>query len=66
MGLAGLPFRESRERGFLGVPALFGERGYTAVRKNAGWLKSAVFASSFRLSRRDDALGYPEYTLASK
>jgi Uma2 family endonuclease len=39
------------------------ERGYVAVRKNAGWIKSGVFRKSFQLVRRNDALGYPEYTL---
>lgn len=43
-----------------------GERGYGAVRKSAGWLKSTVLGQSFRLSRGDDSLGYPEYTLDVK
>jgi Uma2 family endonuclease len=39
------------------------ERGYVNSRKMAGWLKSGVFGQSFRLSSRNDPLGYPEYTL---
>ena len=43
-----------------------GARGYTAVRPRGGWVKSAVFDRSFRLERRIDALGYPEYALLMK
>jgi Uma2 family endonuclease len=39
-------------------------RGYTATRRQAGWLPSQVFGKSFRLTEGNDALGYPEYTLA--
>ncbi len=39
-------------------------RGYAPVRARGGWVKSAVFGASFRLSRQVDALGYPEYTLS--
>jgi Uma2 family endonuclease len=39
-------------------------KGYVAVRKKAGWVPSAVFGSSFRLTRTTDELGHPEYTLA--
>jgi Uma2 family endonuclease len=38
--------------------------GYTAVRKQGGWLKSRVFGRSFRLSRKLDDAGNPEYSLA--
>ena len=38
--------------------------GYVATRTQAGWLKSAVFGKSFRLSSRPDELGHPEYTLS--
>jgi Uma2 family endonuclease len=38
--------------------------GYVSTRKQGGWMKSAVFGKSFRLTRRKDALGHPEYTLA--
>lgn len=41
-----------------------GPKGYVATRRQGGWLKSAVFDKSFRLTRRGDALGYPAYTLA--
>jgi Uma2 family endonuclease len=39
-------------------------KGYVAIRKQAGWVRSAVFRKSFRLTRGKDALGNPEYTLA--
>jgi Uma2 family endonuclease len=38
-------------------------RGYAPIRKSAGWLKSAVFAKSFRLTRQLDDLGHPDFTL---
>lgn len=41
-----------------------GPKGYAAVRRSGGWLKSVVFGRSFRLTRREDALGMPTYTLA--
>ncbi len=41
-------------------------RGYTPVRKSAGWLKSAVFGKSFRLTRQLDDLGHPDFTLDVK
>jgi Uma2 family endonuclease len=40
--------------------------GYRAAAKREGWVRSAVFGKSFRLSRRLNALGHPEYTLASR
>lgn len=40
-----------------------GARGYVAVRKPGGWMKSEVFGKSFRLVRGKDELGHPEYTL---
>ena len=39
-------------------------KGYTAVRRQSGWLKSSVFNKSFRLTRRFDKQDNPEYTLA--
>lgn len=39
-------------------------KGYTATRKQDGWIKSAVFGTSFRLTQQLDVLGHPEYTLA--
>lgn len=39
-------------------------KGYSASRKANGWIKSAVFGKSFRLTQRVNALGHPEYTLA--
>ena len=41
-----------------------GKGGYLRGRKTAGWVRSTVFANSFRLSQQTDRLGYPEYTLA--
>jgi hypothetical protein len=38
-------------------------KGYVATRKQKGWIKSAVFGKSFRLSQHTDGLGYPAYTL---
>lgn len=38
-------------------------RGYRATPKKGGWLASAVFGKSFRLTRQTDALGHPEFTL---
>ncbi|MBL8798689.1 MAG: Uma2 family endonuclease [Planctomycetia bacterium] len=43
-----------------------GSRGYTATRKQGGWLKSAVFGKSFRLVQQTDELGYAEYSLEMK
>jgi Uma2 family endonuclease len=43
-----------------------GRKGYAAARKQAGWVKSSVFGKSFRLTRRDDAKGYPVYALHVK
>jgi Uma2 family endonuclease len=39
-------------------------RGYTATRKQDGWLRSAAFGKAFKLTQRTDDLGNPEYTLA--
>jgi Uma2 family endonuclease len=41
-----------------------GRRGYVATRAKGGWLFSAVFGRSFRLTQQPDPLGNPEYTLA--
>jgi Uma2 family endonuclease len=40
--------------------------GYTATPKRAGWIRSAVFGRSFKLSAKSDEIGDPEYTLAVK
>jgi Uma2 family endonuclease len=41
-----------------------GAKGYTATRKQAGgWLKSAVFGKSFRLTQQADPLGDPFFVL---
>jgi Uma2 family endonuclease len=42
------------------------DRGYVATRKQGGWVKSAVFGKSFCLTQRTDALGHPDYTLATR
>ena len=41
-------------------------RGYSAVRSSSGWLKSAVFGKSFRLTKRLDELGHPDFVLDVK
>jgi Uma2 family endonuclease len=38
-------------------------KGYRATPKKDGWLKSAVFGKSFRLTRRINNLNHHEYTL---
>jgi Uma2 family endonuclease len=43
-----------------------GRRGYVATRAKGGWLFSAVFDHSFRLTQQADPLGNPQYTLAIK
>jgi Uma2 family endonuclease len=40
-----------------------GPRGYVAGRKQDGWVKSAVFGKSFRLTQTKSPLGHPEFTL---
>ncbi len=39
-------------------------RGYRASPKKGGWLSSAVFGKSFRLTRQVGGQGHPKYTLA--
>ena len=41
-------------------------RGYSATRKSGGWMKSAVFGQSFRLTRQTDEFGQPEFTLETR
>jgi Uma2 family endonuclease len=43
-----------------------GPKGYTAAKRQAGWVKSAVFGKSFRLTRTTSAAGQPEFTLEVK
>lgn len=38
-------------------------RGYSTVRKSAGWIKSAVFGKAFRLTRKTNRRGHPEFKL---
>jgi len=38
-------------------------RGYISARKRDGWIKSEVFGKSFRILRRTNVLGNPEFTL---
>jgi Uma2 family endonuclease len=38
-------------------------KGYVATRKQAGWVKSAVFGKSFRLTQQTGKDGYPKYRL---
>jgi Uma2 family endonuclease len=39
------------------------KNGFTATRKQAGWVKSAVLGKSFKLLQTEDATGKPEFTL---
>ena len=39
------------------------ERGYTAVRRRQGWLKSNMFGRSFMLEAKPDRLGHPQFIL---
>ena len=39
-------------------------KGYVAVRKQAGWVKSTVFGKAFHLPQRTNQRGHQEYTLA--
>ena len=41
-------------------------REFVPVRRQGGWLKSAVFGKSFRLTREVDQTGRPEYRLEVK
>jgi Uma2 family endonuclease len=41
-----------------------GAKRYVATRRQAGWLPSAVFGRSFRLTQQADPLGQPLYTLS--
>jgi Uma2 family endonuclease len=40
-----------------------GARGYTAVRPQDGWIRSAVFSKSFRLTQSAGVGGHPKYRL---
>lgn len=41
-------------------------KGYRTTPRKDGWIKSAVFGKSFRLTRRTNALGHPQYTLETR
>jgi Uma2 family endonuclease len=41
-------------------------RGYVATPKKNGWVKSAVFSKSFRLTASTDRQGHPVYELHLK
>jgi Uma2 family endonuclease len=43
-----------------------GAKGHAATRKQAGWVKSAAFGKAFRLTRKTDPLGHPEFALEVK
>lgn len=38
-------------------------KGYVVTRKQGGWVKSAVFGKSFRLTQQTGADGYPQFRL---
>lgn len=41
-------------------------RGYVQARPQRGWVRSAIFRKSFRLTQKPDRLGYPDYTLHAR
>jgi Uma2 family endonuclease len=41
-------------------------KGYRAAARKEGWVRSAVFGTSFRLTRRLNALNHPEYALEAR
>ena len=41
-------------------------KGYVAVRRKDGWVKSPVFGQSFRLTRGLDAMKHPSFTLETR
>ena len=41
-------------------------RGYSAVRAVGGWLKSSVFGKAFRLTRKLNSVGHPDFVLDVK
>ncbi len=41
-------------------------KGFVSVRKVSGWLKSAVFGKSFRLTETKDKVGHPKFRLEVK
>ena len=41
-----------------------GPKGFTAVRRSAGGVKSAVLGRSFRLAATANALGHPDFALS--
>lgn len=43
-----------------------GAKGYTAARKSAGWVKSAVLGQSFRLTRGELTPGVPRFVLENR
>jgi Uma2 family endonuclease len=43
-----------------------GAKKFAVTKKQDGWVKSAVFGKSFRLTRGSDATGNPEFTLEVK
>lgn len=43
-----------------------GARGYASTRRQGGWVRSAVFRRSFRLTAATDPLGHPAYTLHTR
>jgi Uma2 family endonuclease len=43
-----------------------GDAGFIDVEAQDGWIDSGVFQRSFQLTRVNDALGHPEFTLAAR
>lgn len=40
-----------------------GPKGFVAVRKSSGWVKSAVLGKSFRFAAKPNPIGHPDYAL---
>jgi Uma2 family endonuclease len=43
-----------------------GRKGYARTRKQGGWVESRVLGKSFKLTRQQDEMGNPEYTLEAR
>jgi Uma2 family endonuclease len=41
-------------------------RGYVSTRRQAGWVKSAVFGKAFRLVQTTDPVGLPQFSLEAR
>ncbi len=63
---AGIPeywLVDARKKPFQFDMLCWTERGYSAIRRRQGWLKSKVFGRSFLLESKPDRLGHPQFFL---